>query len=293
MEDADRTVVTRAVAFVLLTYAISFSVYGAIVAADRGWIEASVPSQLAALAVFGPAIAAAVLRLRARGRAGLERMLAEAARWRFGRGWWVATLGVPLVLVGGTYAVYLLIGGTFQLSATAALLRGAGGTAAVAVPVFAVLTTLLAYGEEAEWRGYLLPVLQTRWSALTASLVLGVAWFVWHLPLVALPGGENAGFPIPLWLVAIVSMSIVYAWLYNNTGGSVLAVTLFHAGVNVWDRLVALHPSETGETISAVLVAGSQLLLAVVLVVTFGGASLTRTRGRGRPDRHSDASSRP
>lgn len=193
--------------------------------------------------------------------------------------WWLATLGVPLLLVGVPYRMYLLLGGEFQLSATAALLRGAGGMAAVVFPIFALLTLLLAYGEEVGWRGYLLPVLQTRLNALTASLVLGVAWSVWHLPLVALPGGENAGFPLPLWMIAIVSMAVVYTWLYNNTGGSVLAVTLFHGGMNVWGRLVALHPAETGETISAVLITGSQLLLAVVLVVVFGATSLTRTPG--------------
>lgn len=54
-----------------------------------------------------------------------------------------------------------------------------------------------------------------------------------------------------------------------------LAVTVFHGGMNVWGRLVVLHPSKTGDTVSGVVLMGGQTLLAVGLLVVFGPTSLT------------------
>lgn len=63
-----------------------------------------------------------------------------------------------------------------------------------------------------------------------------------------------------------------------------LAVTLFHGGMNHWGRLVVLHPSETGDTVSAVVLTGGQALLAVGLLVVFGPTSLTRGRSESAAD---------
>lgn len=98
-----------------------------------------------------------------------------------------------------------------------------------------LVTIVLAFGEEAGWRGYLLPLLQSRLSALSASLVVGVVWFLWHIPLLYLPGQDTGGeaFPIVLFGATVTLSSILYTWLYNNTRGSVLAVTLLHTGLNI------------------------------------------------------------
>lgn len=275
----------RATWFVVLTLGLALSIYLPIIASDRGWLSVSVPASVTALGIFSPTIAALVLLGADRGRAGLEVFVQRATKRRFGARWWLATLLVPPVVIGGSYAAYLLLGGQYQTATTIGLLETSPMPAAIVVPVLVVLTIVLAFGEEAGWRGYLLPLLQARWSALTASLVLGVVWFLWHVPLLYLPGSENAGFPLPVWAVSITVSSIFYTWLFNNTGGSVLAVTLFHAGFNVWGRLVALHPSETGEVLSAYVIAGGNVVVALVIVVVYGGATLTRSRsGTGEND---------
>lgn len=78
--EPERGAVARAVAFVLLTYTISFSVYGVVIAADRGWVALAAPAELAVLAIFGPAIAAVVLRLWTRERAGLAQLVRDTTR---------------------------------------------------------------------------------------------------------------------------------------------------------------------------------------------------------------------
>jgi membrane protease YdiL (CAAX protease family) len=81
--------------------------------------------------------------------------------------------------------------------------------------------------EEPGWRGYALPSLQAGRSALSASLILGVVWAFWHLPLMVYG-------TIPWSDIAYVTVvSVVYAWLFNNTNGSVLLAMLFHTMNNV------------------------------------------------------------
>ena len=268
----------RAIAFVTLAFGVSLAVWLPIIASHRGWIGIELPAGLATLGIFGPAIAAILLRFATAGRSGLRSFWADAIRWRIGRRWWAATLLFPPVFVGGAYAVYLLLGGTSRTSTTVAMLQDAGTLAAIIVPVMVLVTIVLAFGEEAGWRGYLLPLLQSRSSALSASLIVGVAWFLWHLPLMYLPGQQvgSEAFPIPLFGATVFLSSILYTWLYNNTRGSVLAVTLLHAGLNIWGPIVALHPAETGEILSAYVLTAGWGLVAVSLVMLFGRGLFTR-----------------
>lgn len=92
----------------------------------------------------------------------------------------------------------------------------------------AVLANLVFYGfgEEVGWRGFALPCLQGRSSALRASALLAIGWAGWHLPLFAFsPGlsGMGAG-GVAGWLVSLLLGSIVLTWLFNSTGGSIAAV---------------------------------------------------------------------
>lgn len=114
-------------------------------------------------------------------------------------------------------------------------LRGALERLANPLQLLGLMAFILIMGplpEEIGWRGYLLDRLQLRWSALVASLVLGVIWWSWHLPLLVLPGYYEAfGMDAPgaldfLW--ALLPAAVLYTWVYNNTGRSILAVVIFH-----------------------------------------------------------------
>jgi membrane protease YdiL (CAAX protease family) len=177
------------------------------------------------------------------------------------------------------YAGYRLLGGPHRTTATVAAFSEAGSGALVAVPVTVLVIVALAYGEEAGWRGYLLPRLQTRWSALTASLLVGIVWFLWHVPLLFIPGDQNGAMPLPLMAVFILASAVLYTWLYNNTGGSVLAVTLLHGGLNVWGQVIAVHPAETGDPLSGAVMVGIVTVVAVALVVVYGARELSGAPG--------------
>lgn len=91
------------------------------------------------------------------------------------------------------------------------------------------------FGEEAGWRGFALPRLQTKRSALVATLILAVLWAVWHWPLflyrpgyLAMGAGGIAGFAFSL-----LTGAVLFTWFYNSTRGSILICAIFHATVDV------------------------------------------------------------
>jgi membrane protease YdiL (CAAX protease family) len=95
---------------------------------------------------------------------------------------------------------------------------------------FLPLLILGPLSEEIGWRGYALGRLQTRWNALTSSLIVGLVWALWHLPLFMMVGTSQheLGLPFIGFLVGFMANSILYTWLYNNTKQSLWSAILLH-----------------------------------------------------------------
>ena len=85
-----------------------------------------------------------------------------------------------------------------------------------------------AMGEEPGLRGFALPRLQSRMSPLWASLIIGVLWAAWHLPVLL---NQNAVSIVAFLLLARV-LSFYFTWLLNGSGGSLIPVMILHATQN-------------------------------------------------------------
>jgi membrane protease YdiL (CAAX protease family) len=137
--------------------------------------------------------------------------------------------------------------------------------------------------EEPGWRGFALPCLQERYSPVVATLLLGVIWTFWHIPLLAVgPSTPQGAAGVGVW-TANVSMSILnimctaflLTWIYNGTR-SILLALLMHGSINTANGL--LIPLANNALQGAVLqtfqiVMNVTLLIAVIVVVAV-------TRGR-------------
>ena len=111
-------------------------------------------------------------------------------------------------------------------------------------PVLTLLIGLI-FGalEEPGWRGYTQEGLQRRMPVFRASLVVGIFWVLWHLPLFFIGGTYQAGlgFGSPaFWSfnLALIVGSPVYAWLYNASGQVIFAPLLYHGLGNLFRELV-------------------------------------------------------
>ena len=87
-------------------------------------------------------------------------------------------------------------------------------------------------GEEIGWRGYSLPRLTEKFGLAVSSIILGIIWAVWHLPLFFIEGLDTYRQSFPMYLLQVVGISVTMAWLFWKSKGSILPVMLFHAAVN-------------------------------------------------------------
>jgi membrane protease YdiL (CAAX protease family) len=206
--------------FVVLAYAISwawafpFVAVGDVVEKGVGW-----PTNFPAL--LGPALAAFVVTALVWGREAVRDLLARMGRWRMPFHWWAATLS-PLAFLAVALGVAAAIG---KLPRASGFGRYSGFPAIGVVPV-AVVAILVTFGEETGWRGFALPLLQRRYGALAAALLVTPIWALWHLPYFFTVSTYRGFAPIGYvgFVFGLACGSIVLTWLYNGTGGSILSL---------------------------------------------------------------------
>jgi membrane protease YdiL (CAAX protease family) len=218
---------------------------------------------------FGPSLAAIVIVASTRPAGGLRAWLSRCLQWRIGWGWWGVALLLPLAVMLLAAGLHIALGGDI---ATAP----ASGHLLMTVVNFPLVLLLGGpLGEEFGWRGYALPVLKDRLGWPAASLVLGLVWGVWHLPLFYIDGTAQAHIPLALFLLSVLAMSVLFAWLVNRTAGSVLAALLFHTAINFWPSVVPVLPAE-GSYRAYAFVVMIQVLLALLAVGLTTERSLRR-----------------
>jgi membrane protease YdiL (CAAX protease family) len=166
----------------------------------------------------GPLVAAIVVVGVTEGVAGYRTWGARMLRWRVGWVWWAVAIGTPLAVLAVAAAANVAVWG-----APAPVLTQLPWSS---IALFAALRLVNPldgpFGEEPGWRGYALPELQVRRSPLAAGLTLAAIVTLWHVPLVTTGQLPPVGIPISF------AITLVYVWLFNRTGGSVLLTIVFH-----------------------------------------------------------------
>jgi len=180
----------------------------------------SVPLTLP-IAILGacPLFSALVVSIVVGGKTGLLALLRKFTIWRVGLRWYVIALLLQPML--NLAAIYMNV-----LQGAPAPTAAAFGSLSALLSTFAIKLIDPFSGpmlEELGWRGFAQPRLQQRYSPLTANLILAVLVTLWHLPLIH--RGEYSWIAIP----ATMAVTIIYGWVYNATGGSVLLTLMMHA----------------------------------------------------------------
>lgn len=183
---------------------------------------------------FGPSIAAIAVVRCIDGRDGLRGWLVRCLRWQIGWRWLALAFFLPLAVIGLAAVLHISLGGTIAPSPVI------GHVFLAAVNFGLVLLLGGPLGEEFGWRGYALPVLQERYSWRIASLILGGVWGMWHLPLFYIADAVQSHIPFALFMLNTVALSILFAWLFNHTRGSVLPVLVLHTAVNAGSWVIPI-----------------------------------------------------
>ncbi|NAZ84022.1 CPBP family intramembrane metalloprotease [Kineococcus sp. R8] len=264
-------------AFFVLAFGLSWLAWAPYVLSRNGTglLEFSFPSLLGTSqllgvlpgAYLGPVTAALVVTALTEGRPGLRAWRGRLLRFRVGWRWYLGVgVGVPVSILAAT----------FVLPGAWAAVRPVGALLLLAyLPMLALQLVTTALAEEPGWRDFALPRLQDRLGAVPGTVVLGLLWGAWHLPLFLTEwGGRDVGWTQPLLFVAAcVPLSLVMTWVFNRTGQSVPLVMLLHAGINSTYSLLwpAVFPAldHDRDTLVVQLVA-TTVATAVLLVATRG-----------------------
>ncbi|MEM7115698.1 MAG: type II CAAX endopeptidase family protein [Chloroflexota bacterium] len=211
--------------FVLLTFvASSFWIVLAWLASDENF---------SILAVFMPSLVAIGMVWIINGRSALRPFL-KLNRQRLKSPWLLISLFLIPAIAFVATTLHSLAGGVpFGLRTTELL------------PALIVIL-LISFGEEYGWRGFLLPRLQERYSALVASLILGAVWGLWHFPAYLIGTGVPLGMPFWVFLLWVLLATIILTWVYNQTN-SMLAPILLHSSANAAFNFFWLLPEFTGQ----------------------------------------------
>ncbi|WP_159898767.1 CPBP family intramembrane glutamic endopeptidase [Salinirussus salinus] len=250
--------------YTCLTYAVSWTSWGLWGMLPAG--PSALGTVLFVLGGLGPFLVGVALTYRSRRQ--VRSWLAAIFRIQVPVRYYAAALALPVAVILVAGAVHTVV---FDGGLTLEALPGS-----YEYPLFLGFILLFGGGlEEPGWRGYLLPQLQRRYSALVAALVVGVVWAGWHLPLFVLPGTVQSQMSLVLYLSQILAMSVVLTWLTNAVGGSVVPAVLLHAGGNA-----VLNYYPVGGVAGATSALGLGLLVATLLgvasllVVAYGPSDL-------------------
>src|ERR671913_2289084 len=254
------------ITFFVLTYVITWAIESPLVFLTD-YVTATQGLVLIILGSNVPSAVAIILTAVVLGRGALRKLLGRLLTWRVNPIWYLVVFLGPAALVGGVVGLNALMGGP-------ALSLGMPLLGAAIFFGFSIFPGS-ALGEEIGWRGYVLPRLQSRMSALSAALLLAPIWALWHLPLWlnGAPGRTPliyAGF-----VLSAFALSVILTWVYNSTGGSLLLVVLLHATVNL-PQTLTIDELGSRATVPLLLYWGLMVVAAIVVVVVAGPKHLSR-----------------
>lgn len=224
---------------------------------DR-WMAVLIPG------IYGPSVGALVTTALRGGWGAVGLLVRRLLPWRVSLMWCLIAFALPILIDGIAVAIYAW--------------RGGETGPFVAPPVLATLAYVAVkltrgpLGEELGWRGFMLPALQTRYSALTSSLVVGIFWFLWHLPSIWMAGTFISGpsvsaYQLGWFAFVLICIAILMTWVVNHAGGSVVPAVLMHASLNTTLPLL-FYPEMTGGAVRAVLYLGAIPAVCCAIAVT-------------------------
>ncbi len=215
--------------FYLLAFVISWSGWVPSLGASAGIAFFRHPVWIVCLILpaLGPALAA---KFTTEWQGQTSVPIRNLFRWRVSPKWYVVAVCLPLLVVGVANGLSSLISPSVDLAPE----HGAK------LAIFLLISLAVNPWEEVGWRGFALQQLQMRYSPLTATLLVGILWGVWHLPIFFIHEGpmQMAMIPFWPWFLGILGWSMVMTWLFNHAGSSLLICALCHVAGNGFGALL-------------------------------------------------------
>lgn len=213
-------------------------------------------SVLLYIGIFGPFVGAFSLTYLNKRKEGVKKLWKRGWDYKIGKKWFLVIFLLWPSIIGSAFLLAIFIEGK-----TPTLLYFS--QIWLIFPFF-IETYLSSLAEEFGWRGFAIDRLQAKWNALVSSIILGVIWGFWHVPLHIVQGISFLFMVI--YVPMVILLSILFTWLYNNTDGNVFGAILFHTMINLTAQIFPIYLTNLG----SYCLVGVLLIVTIVVVAIFG-----------------------
>ena len=176
------------------------------------------------LSAFTPLIAACILVYKEEGKNGVKNLIKRILDFsKITKGiWFVPIILLPILIYTLIYLVIYFSGLSVPNNLDISF---------KAIPFLFILFFIGAVCEETGYMGYAVDTMQARFGALSASILIGTPWAIWHYPSII---NQGHNFTWILWgTIGTVAVRVLIVWIYNNTQKSLFAAILFHTMFNL------------------------------------------------------------
>jgi membrane protease YdiL (CAAX protease family) len=243
-----------------------------------GILALEVPFTIQYLLPFGPLSAAILVTWLEGGTAGVREILGRMTKWRVRPIWIVVAVfsvwglyivsGMIIVMTGQPWPDLSLFGQVMYM------------------PYLTFIGTWLLWiftygiGEETGWRGFLLPRLQSRFSALISALIVSLIWAPWHIPMFLYNENLMSLGPVGIifWVIGLMFGSVLLTWLYNSSEGSILMTALWHGTYNLFTAAAGQAAGLTAGIISMFV-----MVWVVIIIVKYRPKNLSSSKRQTSP----------
>jgi uncharacterized protein len=254
--------------FIALALGLSYLYWGLFYLHEQNWVAFDPSSDLmGAIRGYGPSIAAIIAAAVIYGRQGLNSLWMRVKMWRIPL--WLFALAIFGPVLFNLVLVFI----AFLSGVDLAL-----NPESVPLPKLILIFFFFAIvdgpiGEEIGWRGFLLPRLLEKHGAIFPSVLIGIVWFVWHMPLYIATERFDMSLAFLLsYLLNNIAFSFLHTWFFLRSGGSVLLSIIFHTAGNYFVFLsITLFPGIEQWPIAEQIYAG-----VLVFAAVFAGVSIWR-----------------
>jgi uncharacterized protein len=190
------------------------------------------------LGAFGPAVGACYSVATLHGKSQLKTFLKSFLSIRFGWKVWISIFAV----LGGINVVAWYIPELFGHDRLGMLLPSV-----FVFPVVWLFMVVLGGGqEEIGWRGYAMPLLESRYGLWTGNLILGLVWSLWHVPLWFIPESNQVYMPFAAFVIGHIGLSFFFSWVVKASNGRPGSALIAHGTSNAFISVFPTFVAATG-----------------------------------------------
>lgn len=216
--------------FFIVTFVFSWLFWALAIFFGRGssndvvYTSSGIVMPLMVIGAFGPAIGAFVSLHSIEGKGTIKNYCKKFLSLKFGWKVWL----LMFLILGGTYFISWIIPEFLGEARIPSFLPNL-----YIFPIYLLLMIFFGGGqEEIGWRGYILPYLEKRYGLIIGSLILGIIWAFWHIPLWFIPGTSQAYMNFIAFTFMTIGFSYIFSWIREASGNRLLSGLVVHGLAN-------------------------------------------------------------